>query len=235
MKWIWIIFLIFCGMPVLKAMEDSTFKKSCDMVQVKISKIRSVRYIESLLISLILPFNFIMVLALGGAYKRHEWMVQQKINDRKQNLNLQFSMWLRLMEVLLAYNTVPVAIEKSIENAPDLMISYLNDLSEALKVNPLNQDIYTSFMQEYEDLAIERAMHHLYRYAYMGTQDASVQLSNLIEDNAENLKQHRLKLLEKRLNFFSWYGLIPMFLVSITFLGLMFIVLTNLMKGGWQT
>lgn len=235
MKWIWVIFVIACGYPVVKMMESTEFKRLCEMLQVNINKVRRTRYIESILISVLLPFNFFMFLVLILSNQRHDWMYQNKLNEKKQSLNLQFSMWLRLMEVLLAYNTVPVAIDKSIENAPELMIPYLSVLSKQLQSDPHNQQVYRSFMEEYEDINIERAMHHLYRYAHMGTQDASVQLSNLIEDNADNLKQHRDELLEKRLGFFSWYGLIPMFLVSVTFLGLMFIVLTNLMKGGWQT
>ncbi|NLC64201.1 MAG: hypothetical protein GX753_00855 [Erysipelothrix sp.] len=234
MKVLMILFVVGCGWPLGMMLEDLDFVQQCQRVKVDIHKLRIKRYVELIVLSVLLPFKLYSILILVLSYKRHEMAVNKKEKELKRSLNLQFSMWLRMMEVLLVYNTVTVAIEQSIRYAPLVMKENLEKLYQALLINPQDQETYLNFMKEFGDLNIERAMQHLYRYAYLGNQDASTQLSNLIEDNAENLKEHRKTMFENELNFFSWYGLIPMLLVSITFLGLMFIVLTNIMKGGWQ-
>ena len=76
-------------------------------------------------------------------------------------------------------------------------------------------------------------MYHLFRYATLGNDDASRQLSTLIQDNAQQLKTMREDLMQQRLGFYSWISLIPMLALSLTFLGLMMVLLPQLVKGGW--
>ena len=234
MKWILMIFLLGFGFPLSIKLEDPDFIKKCKLLDLNMKKIRVIRYIEINLLWWVLPFGYLSCIGVGLGYYRHIFSVNAKFNSFKRNLNLQFSIWLRMMEVLLAYNTVVVAIGKSIDKAPLLMKTHLESLYEALLEDPNNQDAYFGFMGYMDDLNIGRAMHHLYRYGTLGTEDASTQLSGLIQDNAEHLKTHRKQQFEDRLNFYSWYGLLPMLLVSATFLALMFLVLSNLMEGGWQ-
>ena len=171
------------------------------------------------------------ICAIYGVYQYHLF---QKQASFKRKLELQFSIWLRQLEVLLAYNNVGNAISLSIENAPYLLVPYLNDLSEKIKVNPQDESVYLSFLKELNILSVERTMHHLYRYSVLGTSDVEDQLQRIIMENTNQLRAHRKNLFENRLSFYSFYGLLPMVLMSITILGILFLVLIYLMKGGWN-
>lgn len=231
--------MLIYGLPILSFLQEKDLKKKCEILSVDAQKIIKRRKRDLIILLVILYFMpsdkqkyFLILIYL--VYKQPYFKLMHDIKSLKEALNLQFAIWLRIMEVLLSYHTVVLAIEKSIESAPVLMRVKLKELVIDLKEDPLNRDVYVNFMSEYDDLNIERSMHHLYRYAVMGSSDANVQLTNMIEDNAKELIRIRSEMFESRLNFYSWFGLVPMLLVSLSFLGLMFMVLTNLMEGGWS-
>lgn len=233
------ILIAFYGKPLLNFFKEKDLKKKCFVLNVDMTKVLKRRKIELLLMFAILMFipkdyQKFFILLIYLVYKQPYFKLNRELKKLKEELNLQFSIWLRMMEVLLSYHTVVLAIEKSIASAPHLMKHHLEILVKKLSHDPLNRDIYLSFMSDYEELNIERSMNHLYRYAVLGSQDANLQLSNLIDDNAKELIKVRESLFERRLNFYSWFGLLPMLLVSLSFLGLMFLVITNLMEGGWN-
>lgn len=233
-----IVVLIY-GRQLFDFFKEKDLKKYCDVLGKDEKKLLKKRQIEMLLLLMLLFFipsdkQKYFVILIIFVYKNTYFNLKREFLKLKKSLNLQFAIWLRMMEVLLSYHTVPLAIEVSIASAPELMKKSLQKLVKDLKKDPLNRDTYLNFMSTYEELNIERSMHHLYRYAVMGSEDASIQLSNMVEDNAESLLKAREDMFESRLNFYSWYGLVPMLLVSMSFLGLMFMVLSNLMKGGWH-
>ncbi len=233
------LFVLIYGTQIFEFLKEDDLKTYTDILNQDIHKVIKRRKVEMLLMLGILYFIpshlqkfFVLVILL--VYKQPYFKIKREYTDLKEMLNLQFSIWLRMIEVLLAFHTVPVAIHHSIESAPTLMKQPLKELSKDLQDEPLNKESYLGFMSDYEELYIERSMHHLYRYAILGSDDASLQLSNMIEDNAQGLINAREKMFEDKLAFYSWFGLVPMLLVALSFLGLMFIVLTNLMKGGWH-
>lgn len=233
------VFVALFGKQIMTVLKEKDVDKYCALLNKDADKLLKRRRIEMIVMLMLLFFvpkenqKYFIVLIVF-IYKNPYLTLKREFNTLKKSLNLQFAIWLRMMEVLLSYHTVPLAIEASIESAPQLMKGPLKELSNKLKHDPLNRDTYLSFMESYEELNIERSMHHLYRYAVMGSEDATIQLTNMVEDNADSLRKAREDMFESKLNFYSWYGLVPMLLVSMSFLGLMFLVLTNLMKGGWN-
>ena len=227
------------GYVVCDFLKENDFEKLCEMLEINSHKYLRKRQIECIVMLVILFFmpayyrKYFLVL-IYFVYKMPYFNLKKKVASLQKTLHLQFSIWLRLMEVLLTYHTVAQAIYHSIEAAPFLMKEPLRKLSDELREDPLNQSAYLGFMQDYEELYIERSMHHLYRYALLGSDEASNQLTTMIHNNAQTLIQSRQNLLDGHLNFYSWFGLVPMILVSLSFLGLMFLVLSNLMKGGWS-
>lgn len=239
MIFIFIGLFIFFSDPIFKFLKEHDLEKKCALAQEDIKKFykkRKLNVIIFLVLCAFLPKDmqkyFLMVVYFF--YKLPYINLNSRLNELLKALELEFSIWLRMMEVLLEFHTVPISIEKSIASAPKLMQAPLQDLSDNLKLDPSNQELYLGFMSEYESLNIERSMHHLYRYTTVGTNDAKLQLSNMIEDNAKTLETNRQDLFEERLNFYSWFGLLPMVYVSFSFLGIMALVLTHLMKGGWH-
>lgn len=234
-----ILVLAIYGKKIINFLKEKDFEHKCKILNIDSGKLLKKRRIEMILLFIVayfvpLDYQKYFLVVIFVVYKQAYWKLNQNLNQLKKDLNLQFSIWLRIMEVLLNYHTVVLSIEASIEDSPKLMQHHLQDLVEKLKDDPLDRDVYLNFMSDYESLNIERSMHHLYRYAVMGSTDANVQLTNLIEENAKELIEVRRNLFDSRLNFYSWFGLVPMLLVSLSFLGLMFMVLTNLMKGGWS-
>lgn len=231
--------VIFLGQPLIVHLKENDFQKLCEILHVNEEKLLKKRWLELIVMLVIMQFipktnirYFVFVVFI--VYKHPYFKLRRKFKSLNKALNLQFSIWLRMMEVLLSYHTVPLAIRYSIEAAPVLMKAPLKTLASLLQQDPLNRDIYLNFMKDFEVLNIERSMHHLYRYAVLGSEDASLQITQMVEDNAKSLVKSREQLFESKLNFYSWFGLLPMMLVSISFLGLMFMVLTHLMKGGWN-
>lgn len=234
------IFVLIYGVPLFNIFKEEDLKKYTDILDKDIQKVLKKRKCSVLIMLVVLyfmPSHFqkYFVIVVYIVYKQPYLNLRKEYKALQETLNLQFSIWLRMIEVLLAFHTVPMAIYHSIDAAPFLMKKPLKELSLELKEDPLNKAAYLGFMVDYEELYIERSMHHLYRYAILGSEDASLQLSNMVKDNAQGLINTRDKMFEDKLAFYSWFGLIPMLLVSICFLGLMFMVLSNLMKGGWHT
>lgn len=166
-------------------------------------------------------------------YKLPYWKMKQERKVFIDQLNVEFAIWLRIMEVYLAYHTVHGALRHSLLKAPVFLRSSLEELCQKLEEDPTEKAHYLSFMEAYQKYNIQQTMYHLFRYATLGNDDASRQLTTLIQDNAQQLKLMREDIMQQRLAFYSWISLIPMLALSLTFLGLMMVLLPQLVKGGW--
>lgn len=232
-----LLFLLF-GKPILEFFEEADAKKLCRILGVEHRKLVKQRQLELIVLGVVLfltPMNkkYWIVMFMILIYKRHILQLRSKMKKLHSKLEIQFSIWLRMLEVLMAYNTVPKSIALSIDNAPDLIKPSLIIFAEDLALDPLDRALYTDFLSEFDALYIERAMHHLYHFALLGNESSESQLAMLVEDNAMELSNSRKQLFESKLGFFSWFGLLPMLWVSLVFLGLMFMVVSTLMQGGW--
>lgn len=232
-----ILFLIF-GKTILVFFEESDSKFLCKVLGVSRDKLIRQRQIEIVVLGVVMFFapldKKMWVLALMVIfYKRHILVLRSRMKQLYSKLEIQFSIWLRMLEVLMAYNTVPKSIALSIDNAPDLIKPSLVLFAKELENDPLNKDLYVEYLSDFDALYIERAMHHLYHFALLGNESSESQLAMLVEDNANELSNSRKKLFDSKLGFFSWFGLLPMLWVSLVFLGLMFMVVSTLMQGGW--
>lgn len=235
-----LIITILFGYYLIDSFQEHDLSNKCQVLGINKTKILKKRYIELIILNTLILFidgrykSYCVVLAYL-LYKRHIYRVRYQFKKHQAEMLMQFSIWLRSLEVLLDYYTVPQAIEQSISNAPSLMRYQLQELTKSLDVDPMRKETYVNFMSEIEDTNIEKTMYHLYRYAVIGTNEATFQLTNMIKQNTGNLHKQRQNMFDQKLLFYSWFGLIPMLIVSIVFLGLMFLVLTQLLQGGWVT
>ena len=235
-----LLLLLLFGKPLLIFFEEEDCIKICKLIGNDHNKFfkKRLRELQALsLILLLVSFDkkVWVLLVMFIMYKRHIFFLRRRLKSYKRKLRIQFAIWLRNLEVLLAYNTVNRAIELSIESSPSLLKESLKGFVEKISFQPRSRSIFIGFLNEFEELYIEQTMHHLYQYSLVGSESSSLQLSTLIEDNAITLQTYRQSLFDSKLGFYGWFGLMPMLWVSMTFLGLMYIVLTHLMKGGWAS
>lgn len=85
-------------------------------------------------------------------------------------INLQLPYFLKTLEVLAQHYTIPVALAKSIENAPDIFKVGLKELIEKINMGDSSVEPYMNFAKEYPVSDSMRMMRLLYRLG-LGSQD----------------------------------------------------------------
>ena len=148
----------------------------------------------------------------------------------KANLNYIDQMlpyYLKSLEILIQHYTVPVALGKSIETAPDVFKSGLKDLINKIDAGDQSVDPYMEFAQAYPVRDSMRMMRLLYRLG-LGTQENkheqlmmfSRTVSNL-QNKARELKyKDRLEKMERK----------TMLMLGVTGGGILMLMLLTMMQ-----
>ncbi len=100
-----------------------------------------------------------------------------------RGLQMVFPQWLMKVSLLLQSENVQVAIAKSVEDAPPLLVPELEKLCEALLLHPTDIEPYLSFLQEYSLPEIQSAMKMLYSISEGTGGNASAQIGDIIRRN----------------------------------------------------
>lgn len=165
-------------------------------------------------------------------FKKDYWSKKRFLKKQLHKIRFEFPIWLRQMEILLQVNTIMKALEYSIVNAPVILQSDLKELVERLKQNPNQIESYTNFMNNYPFPDINRTMKMFYRYSIIGQKDAYQQLNRLIVLSAKMLREERNNYYSNHLAIYQWWGIVPLFGVTVLFLMIMINYLLQMMKGG---
>ena len=167
------------------------------------------------------------VFSLFALYKFEYMRLKFKVNKRIRHIRYQFPIYLRQLQVLLQNNTVTKAIEASLDQVPTLFKEDIVLLHKRLLENPMNLNAYTYCMEQYELPEIERAMKWLYRYQTIGISDVNRQFNRMITSTSKWLRQSRLQAKDQSLTLYQWWGILPLFGVTIVFLSAMVSVATS--------
>ncbi len=165
-------------------------------------------------------------------YKQDYWKMKAKLNKEVKMIRFEFPIWLRQVQVLMQINTVAKALEISLEKAPIIIKKDLELMVKNLKENPNSIDCYTNFLSSYPLKDITRIMKMLYRYSIVGQKDAYKQLNRQIMTSNKMLRQERNDLYDSNLSVYQWWGIVPLFGVTVLFLIIMISYLLEMMKGG---
>lgn len=95
-----------------------------------------------------------------------------------------FPDWLMEVSLLLQTENVGNSLEKSMENAPDILKPELRRLVEDLKVSPESNVPYSRFMQAFAIPEISSAMGMLYSLSDGSGSDAEIQMEEILSRNA---------------------------------------------------
>lgn len=157
--------------------------------------ISSIGYIY-LLISVIIAFvMFKMEYISLNSYKK----------SHMHKIDLLLPYYLKSLEILAQHYTIPVALRKSIESAPDVFKKGLEHLCDRIEAGDSSVDPYMEFAREYPVRDSMRMMRLLYRLGIGSQENKQEQLlmfsrtiSSLQNKAREQKYKERLEAMEKR-------------------------------------
>lgn len=176
-------------------------------------------------LSLIIGLSFYL-------YKQPYWKQKHQKKQQIRQLQFQFPIWLRQLQILIQTNTIHQALIASTQTAPSLIRDDLHHLIEATSRDAISIQPYLSFLNEYHLAEVERAMKLLYRYQSVGKADAYQQLQRMIETTAKWIRAERKERFDTRLMFYQWWGMLPLLGVTVMFMAVMFQIILNLFGKG---
>ncbi len=178
-------------------------------------------------------YLFIITICCYVVYKKDYWLKKRLLKKQLKAIRLEFPIWLRQVQVLLQVNTVAKALEYSLPRAPKLLVNDLKALIIRLKDKPHSVESYTGFLNNYQLPEVTRVMKMFYRYSIVGQKDAYQQLNRFIIYSTKALREERNNNYEDQISLYQWWGILPLFGVTVLFLVIMInYLLEMMMKGG---
>lgn len=155
-----------------------------------------------------LNFAVKLVLVFVASY----FMFKQDYNNVKNyykihlhEINLKLPYYLKSLEILIQHYTVPVAITRSLETAPEMFKPGLRDLIASIDAGDSSIEPYMAFARRYPVRDSMRMMRLLYRLS-LGSQERKQEqlivfsrtISNLQNKSRETKYKERLEKMEKK-------------------------------------
>ena len=121
------------------------------------------------------------------------------------DINLKLPYYLKSLEILIQHYTVPVAITRSLETAPEMFKPGLRDLIASIDAGDSTIEAYMAFARRYPVRDSMRMMRLLYRLS-LGSQERKQEqlivfsrtISNLQNKSRETKYKERLEKMEKK-------------------------------------
>ena len=155
-----------------------------------------------------LNFAVKLVLVLGLSYvicKDDYKKVKNYYKVHLHDINMKLPYYLKSLEILIQHYTVPVAITRSLEDAPEMFKPGLRELISSIDAGDSSIDPYMAFARRYPVRDSMRMMRLLYRLS-LGSQDRKQEqlivfsrtISNLQSKSRETKYKERLERMEKK-------------------------------------
>lgn len=156
-------------------------------------------------------FNFtwinlvISVLVVGFVYKSDYTSLKSYYKKHLQQIDQLLPYYLKSIEVLAQHYTIPVAISKSINSAPDVFKSGLRNMIAKIDAGDSSIEPYMQFAEEFPVRDSMRMMRLLYRLSIGAQENKQEQLlvfsksvSSLQNKSREKMYAARLKKMENK-------------------------------------
>ena len=161
-------------------------------------------------------------------YKSGYTKVKNYYKSRLHSINLMLPYYLKGLEILVQHYTVPVALAKSINSAPEVFKPGLQKLVARIEEGDMTIQPYIDFALEYPVRDSMRMMRLLYRLSLGSQAEKHEQIvmfsrtvSTLQNKAREQKYKERLEAMEKKtmiMLFSTGGGIIMLMLLSMTFL-----------------
>ena len=177
-----------------------------------ISNISLINILLAVIISIVIFKS--SYLQLKSSYKKH-----------LHEIDIMLPYYLKSLEILIQHYTVPVAIGKSIDDAPDIFKPGLRDLIEKINSGDSSIDPYMEFANTYPVRDSMRMMRLLYRLG-LGGQEKKQERLLMFSRTVSNLQaKARDTKYKERLDYM---GNQTMIMLIVTGVSVMIVILTSL-------
>ena len=231
--------------PLFKALMEDDYKfllavkygedQTYDVNQLFTLRVRNAIIVLILFLILLLTSananNFFIstLVAFGVAFlvfKMPYMQLKTFYKKRMYRINLMLPYYLKSLEILIQHYTVPVAIARSVDTAPEIFKPGLHKLVQRIEAGDMSVDPYMDFAKEYPVRDSMRMMRLLYRLSLGSQENKQEQLmmfsktvSTLQNKAREQKYKSRLENMEHRtmmMLFCTGGGIILLLLLSIT-------------------
>jgi len=154
-----------------------------------------------------MKFIYILVAFIVGfvIFKQPYTSLKSYYKRNLHHINLMLPYYLKSLEILVQHYTVPVALSRSIEQAPEVFKPGLQKLVAKIEAGDMTVDPYMEFAKEYPVRDSMRMMRLLYRLS-LGSQDRKQEqlmmfsrtVSNLQNKSREQKYAERLNTMEQK-------------------------------------
>lgn len=153
-----------------------------------------------------------------------------------KEIQKSFPEWLLSLALQLQTDNVHNAIDKTIDDAPEIMKEELYKLQREIATDPTALYPYTNFYHDFYISDITSAMKMLYSMAEFGASDAQQQIRFLVERNAKIMDKAESLRMEDELAGISFAMMLPMITGAIKLIVdlalVMFYILTQMSVAG---
>ena len=156
--------------------------------------------------SLNFPIRLVIVLGLTYLIFKDDYnKVKRFYKAHLHDINLKLPYYLKSLEILIQHYTVPVAITRSLEEAPEMFKPGLRELIAAIDAGDSTIEPYMAFARRYPVRDSMRMMRLLYRLS-LGSQERKQEqlivfsrtISNLQSKSRDTKYKERLDKMEKK-------------------------------------
>lgn len=171
--------------------------------------------------------NMILALVVGYlVFKSQYSSLSRHYKKHLHNIDLMLPYYLKSLEILIQHYTVPVALGKSINDAPDIFKPGLRKLIERIDAGDQSIDPYMEFANTYPVRDSMRMMRLLYRLG-LGSQEKKQERLLMFSRTVSSLQQKaREQKYKERLEFMESQTMI---MLVVTGAGVMVLILLSML------
>ena len=194
------------------------------------------RFTNAILVFFIFMFVFIndvsliniilAVLVSVGVFKMPYSQLKSHYKKHLHQIDIMLPYYLKSLEILIQHYTVPVAIGKSINDAPDIFKPGLRELIEKINSGDSSINPYMDFANTYPVRDSMRMMRHLYRLG-IGGQEKKQERLLMFSRTVSNLQaKARETKYKERLDYM---GNQTMIMLVVTGVSVMIVILSSML------
>lgn len=165
------------------------------------------------------------------SYKQQYLNLKAFYKARLHTIDLLLPYYLKGLEILLQHYTVPVALSKSIDNAPDVFKEGLRELVQKIDDGDFTIQPYLDFANKYPVRDCMRMMRLLYRLGLGKQEDKHEQIMQFSKTVSSLQNKARDIKYKERLEHIEGQTMIMLFSTGGGILALMFVSMTILMSS----
>ncbi|RDY32131.1 hypothetical protein CG710_006535 [Lachnotalea glycerini] len=176
----------------------------------------------------ILVGGIVIVLFFFNQHKIGHNLAKKKV---EREIEKQFPNWLMVVALLLQTDNVQMAIRKSIDSAPEVLVHALTKLIEELEDDPNSIHPYHRFLKEYRNPDVQSGMRMLYALSSGNSGKVTKQVEELIERNNTMMDKAKKLEQEDKIAGMKIYILLPSLAASFKLIVDMALLLVVFLKN----